>query len=88
MQGTQVWALVREDPNAMEQLGPCATTAEPVLWGPRATTTEARVPRARAPQWEATAMRGSRTAMKSSPRRPQLEKDHVQQQRHDEAKNK
>ena len=28
----------------------CATTAEPVLWSPRGTTTEARMPGARAPQ--------------------------------------
>ncbi|KAJ8794962.1 hypothetical protein J1605_018549 [Eschrichtius robustus] len=27
-------------PHAAEQLGPCATAAEPVLWSPRATTTE------------------------------------------------
>ena len=40
MQGTQVRALVQEDPNAAEQLSLCATT------------TEARVPRARAPQQE------------------------------------
>ena len=28
MQGTWVQALVREDPNATEQLSPCATTTE------------------------------------------------------------
>ena len=27
-------------PRAAEQLGPCATTAGPMLWSPRATTTE------------------------------------------------
>ena len=31
MQGTQVRALVWEDPNAAEQLSPCATTTEPEL---------------------------------------------------------
>ena len=38
MQGTRVRALFREDPTCREQLIPCATT------------TEARVPGARAPQ--------------------------------------
>ena len=52
MQGTRVQALVREDPTCTEQLSPCATTTEPVLWSPQATTTEAHVPRARAPQQE------------------------------------
>ena len=55
-------------PHAAEQLSLCATTTEPVLYSPqatttepRATTTEAHVPRARAPQqekppqWEARA---------------------------------
>ena len=40
---------------------------EPLLLSPCATTTEARVPRARAPQREATAMRSPCTATKSSP---------------------
>ena len=35
-------------PHAAEQLSPCATTTKPALQSPRATTTEARVPRARA----------------------------------------
>ena len=52
MQGMQVRALVREDPTCRGELSPCATTTEPVLWSPRATTTEARAPRARAPQQE------------------------------------
>ena len=47
-------------PHDVEQLSPWATTAEPALWRPRATTTEARVPGACAPQqkppqWEARA---------------------------------
>ena len=36
----------------MEQQSLCTTTAEPVLSSPRATTTEARAPRACAPQQE------------------------------------
>ena len=39
-------------PHAAEQLSPCATTTEPVLYSLRATTTEARAPRAPAPQQE------------------------------------
>ena len=64
------------------------STTEPALQSPRATTTEARVPRARALQREATAMRRPRTATKSSPRSPQLEKARVQQQRPKAVKNK
>ena len=52
MQGTWVRALVREDPHATEQLSPRATTTEPALKSLRAATTEAREPRARAPQQE------------------------------------
>ena len=36
----------------MEQLSQCATTTEPALYSLWATTTEARAPRARAPQQE------------------------------------
>ena len=53
-----------------------------------AATTEAHVPRARAPQREATAMRSPRTATKSSPRSPQLEKACAQQRRPKAAKKK
>ena len=58
LQGTRVWSLVREDAHM-----PGAT--KPVChnyWSLRATTTEAHVPRARAPQqekppqWEARAL--------------------------------
>ena len=64
-------------PQAAEQLSPCSTA------------TEARAPRARAPQLrEATAMRSPRTATKSSPRSPQLEKARAQQRRPNAAKNK
>ena len=52
MQGTRVRSLVREDPTCHGATKPCATAIEPVLWSPRATTTEAHVPRARAPQQE------------------------------------
>ena len=60
MQGTRVWALVQEDPTyrgatkhtAPQLLSLHSRAREPQLLGPRATTTEARVPRARAPQQE------------------------------------
>ena len=69
MQGTQVRALVREDLTCHGAAKPVrhnywACALEPAshnYWSPRATTTEARVPRARAPpqekplQWEACA---------------------------------
>ena len=29
-----------EDPTCLEQLSPCATNTEPVLWSPRAASTE------------------------------------------------
>ena len=62
---------------------------EPQLLSPRAATTEAHAPRARAPQQrEATAMRSPRTATKSSPHSPQLEKAHTQQQRPNTARKK
>ena len=51
MQGTQFQPFSGRIPRAAEQLSPWATTAEPALWGPRATTTEAGAPRAYAPQW-------------------------------------
>ena len=43
MQGTRVQVLVQEDPT-------CCGARAPQLLSPRATTTEACVPRARAPQ--------------------------------------
>ena len=69
MQGTQVRALVQEDPTCRGATKPVrhnywACALEPAshnYWSPRATTTEAHVPRARAPQqeklpqWEACA---------------------------------
>ena len=35
--------------HAAELLSPCATTAEPPLWSPRATTAEARAPQQEKP---------------------------------------
>ena len=62
---------------------------EPQLLSPRAATTEARVPRARAlQQREATAMRGPLATTKSSAPSLQLEKACAQQRRHNAAKNK
>ena len=84
MQGTQVRALVREDPTCCRATKPRAQqllslrsrAREPQLLSPLATTTEAHAPRARAPQQgEATTMRSPHTAMKSSPLSPQLGKD-------------
>ena len=56
--GFEPWS--RKIPRAAEQLSPCTTTTEPELWSPRATTTEARVPRARAPQQEKPPQREAR----------------------------
>ena len=53
VQGTWVQFLVREDPTCRRATKPTAT--EPALYSPQATTTEARTPRACAPQREATA---------------------------------
>ena len=68
MQGTRVWALVQEDPTCRRAIKPvhhnywaCALESKSQLLSPRATTTEARAPRACAPQqekplqWEACA---------------------------------
>ena len=62
MQGTRFEPWSGKIPHAVEQLSLCATTTEPALYSPRATTTVARAPRARAPQqekplqWEAHAL--------------------------------
>ena len=62
MQGTRVWALVQKIPHAAEQLSLHSRAREPQLLSLRATTTEAHMPRARAPQqekplqWEARAL--------------------------------
>ena len=52
MQGTRVRALVWEDPTCRGATGSVHHNYEPALYSPRATTTGARVPRARAPQQE------------------------------------
>ena len=63
-------------PHAMEQLGPWATTTEPVRLEPVLPTREAAI------------VRGPRTAMKSGPHLPQLEKALAQKRRPNTAKNK
>ena len=97
MQGTQVWALVWEDPTChratkLVHHNYWACALEPAshdYWSPCATPTEAHMPRARAlqqekpPQWEAHC-----TTTKSSPHLPQLEKARAQQRRPNAAKNK
>ena len=70
VQGTQIRALVWEDPTRHGATKPMCHNywaREPQLLSPRATTTEARMPRARGPKREATAMRSPRSTMKSSP---------------------
>ena len=90
IQGTRVRALVREDPTCHGAAKPVchncwACALEPAshnYWSPRAATTEACMPRARAPrQREATTMRCLHTATKSSPCSLQLEKACTQQRR-------
>ena len=104
MQGTQVWALVREDPTCCGATKPichnywaCALEPAshnywarvPQLLSPHATTTEALVPRARAPQeekppqWEALTLQ-----RRADPHSPQLEKACMQQWRPNTAKKK
>ena len=83
MQGTQVQALVQEDPTCRGVAGPvchncwaCAPqllglrsrAREPQLLSPRAAATEAHMPRARAPQQEVTAMRSPHTVARGVPR--------------------
>ena len=102
MQGTQVRALVQEDPTCCGATKPMrhnywAWALKPVshnywvcvpqLLSPCATTTEAHMPRARAlQQREATAMRSPCTTTKSNPLSLQLEKGYAQQRRPNAAK--
>ena len=58
MQGTQVRSLVREDPHAVEQLSPCATTTEPVRLEPMLCNEKP-------PQWEARAQQRRPNAAKN-----------------------
>ena len=72
---------------------PHSRAHEPQLLSLWTTTAEVRMPRASASQekprqWEATAMRSLSTAMKNSPRLPQLEKAHTKQWRPSAAKKK
>ena len=90
MQGTRVQALVREDPTCHRATKPVRHNywaCEPQLLSLHATTTEAQVPTAHAlQQREVTTMRSPRTATKSSPCSPQLEKARAQQRRPNEVK--
>ena len=76
MQGTRVRALVWEDPT-------CRGATNPVSHNYWACASGAC-----APQREAATVRGPRTAMKSGPRLPQLEKALAQKWRPDTAKKK
>ena len=76
MQGTRVRALVWEDPT-------WRGVTKPVNHNYWACATGAC-----APQREATIVRGPRTAMKSGPRLPQLEKALTQKRRPNTARNK
>ena len=74
---------------APQLLSLCSRAHEPQLLSLRATTTEAHVPRAHAPQQrEATAMRGPRTTAECSSHLPQLGKARAPQRRPNAAKNK
>ena len=103
MQGTLVRALVQEDPTCPGATKPVrhnywACTLEPAshnywahvpqLLSPHASTTEACMPKAHAPQRETTAMRSPFTAMKNSPHSLQLEKACTWQRKPNAAKNK
>ena len=70
--GFEPWS--RRIPHAAKQLGPWATTAEPARLEPVLPTGEAAI------------VRGPRTAMRSGPRLPQLEKAHAQKRRPNTAK--
>ena len=95
VQGTRVQALVREDPACRRATKPmchnyraCALEPESHNYWAHVLQLQACTPRSLWPQREATAMRSPRTATKSSPRSPQLEKAHAQQQRPNATKNK
>ena len=76
MQGTRVQALVWEDPT-------CRGATRPVSHNYSACASGAC-----APQWEAAIMRGPRTARKSGPHLPQVEKALAQKRRPNTAINK
>lgn len=62
VQETRVPPLVREDPTAREQLGPCGTTIEPVLWSREPQLLRPTGPDPHSAAGEATAARGLHTA--------------------------
>ena len=66
----------------------CSGAHKPQLPSPRATTTEAHVPGARAPQQEKPPQWEACTCNEEYPHSSQLEKARVQQQRPNAAKNK
>ena len=77
MQRTSVWSLSRKIPHDTKQLSQCATTTEPLLWSPRAETTETEVPWCPCtPKGEATTMRSLLTAVRETEqqRRPSTAK--------------
>ena len=96
MRGTRVRSLVQEDPTCCRAAGPVRHNYWACALEPASHDYWARMPQLLKPACpspcsatrEATAMRSPHTAMKSSPRSPQLEKAHVQQQRPNIAKNK
>ena len=97
MQGTQVPSLVPEDPTCRGATKPVrhnywACAPEPTnhnCWARVPQLLEPACPRACAPQQrQATAMRSLRTATKSSPCSPLLEKARAQQRRPNSAINK
>ena len=78
--GFDPWS--RNTTHTAEQVSPCATTTESVLWSPRAAAAGACVPYSLCSATrEATSVRSPCTTAKSSPRSPQLEKVQVTQQR-------
>ena len=77
MQGTRVRALVWEDPTCRRAAGPVSHNLLSLrVWSLCSTTREAAI------------VRGPRTAKKSGPRLPQLEKALAQKQRPNTAINK
>ena len=71
-QGFDLWS--GKIPHVVEQLSPCTTTAEPVLWSPGATTAEAQAPWSPRSTREDTATRSHTMQLESSPHSLQLEK--------------
>ena len=73
----------RKIPQAMEQLSTCATTIEPALYSPGATTTRAPAPQQeQPPRWKAWASQPDSSPLSATREKP------VQQRRPSTAKNK